>query len=132
MAQIEFAKNIVILNEQIAHLSIMHGLHFNKNESWRRHHDFQSQKEVAHRVSMVELVKMYGGEVKRSGSNYVARCLFHNEKTPSLTIFSNSNMAHCFGCGVSVDSIGFIQRMRGVSFKEAVYILNEIGIQHGL
>jgi hypothetical protein len=38
---------------------------------------------------------------------YVAKCIFHEEKTPSL-VFTNKNFYQCFGCGVSGDMTMFI------------------------
>ena len=49
-----------------------------------------------------------------------AKCLWHNEKTPSLHFIKERNTAHCFGCGKSYDSIDAAQQVWGLSFKEAV------------
>lgn len=36
---------------------------------------------------------------------YVTRCIFHDDSTPSLTIYTRDNTFHCFGCGAHGDSI---------------------------
>jgi len=57
--------------------------------------------------------------LKKSGSNWKGLCPFHNEKTPSFTVSSGRQFFHCFGCGESGDVFGFVQKIRGVDFKEA-------------
>jgi len=58
---------------------------------------------------------------RRSGANtLVSLCPFHKEKTPSFTIFINSNTFYCFGCNAKGDSIAFYQKIYGVNFVEAV------------
>ncbi|OQW82042.1 MAG: hypothetical protein BVN30_09760 [Proteobacteria bacterium ST_bin16] len=45
------------------------------------------------------------GKVKKTGEGrYVARCLFHEDKTPSVALTQKPDgtiLAHCFGCGAS-------------------------------
>lgn len=49
-----------------------------------------------------------------------ARCLWHEEKSPSLKWYPSRNKAHCFaGCG-DFDSIDVFQKINNLSFKEAV------------
>ncbi|MCK9378552.1 MAG: CHC2 zinc finger domain-containing protein [Candidatus Moranbacteria bacterium] len=38
---------------------------------------------------------------------YVAKCIFHKEKTPSL-VFTNQGTYYCFGCGDGGDMFMFI------------------------
>lgn len=37
--------------------------------------------------------------VKRRGRNLVGLCPFHSEKTPSFTVYPDSQSFYCFGCG---------------------------------
>lgn len=53
--------------------------------------------------------------------NNVAKCPFHNDKTPSLNI--HRNFYYCHGCGEHGDTIKFIMKTKGVSFREAVRLL---------
>lgn len=61
--------------------------------------------------------------LKRAGSNYVGLCPFHNEKTPSFTVFLKSDNFYCFGCGAGGDIITFIMRAENVDYMSAVEIL---------
>jgi hypothetical protein len=51
-------------------------------------------------------------------------CPFHNEKTPSMYVYEYN--FHCFGCGIHLDCIGFVQKHEGVGFVKAVQILNKL------
>lgn len=50
--------------------------------------------------------------------NYFARCPFHNEKTASM--YLKKNFYHCFGCGENGDTIDLMQKLHGLTFKQAV------------
>jgi len=63
----------------------------------------------------------YEGKLKKVGSNLVGKCPFHNEKTGSFVIYPEQNSWYCFGaCGIGGDAISFIQKIKGLSFREAV------------
>lgn len=69
---------------------------------------------------MAELISSYGVSMRRSGSNWMACCPFHNEKTPSFSINSSKGLYHCFGCGESGDAVKFVMKQEGLDFAEAV------------
>jgi DNA primase len=59
------------------------------------------------------------------GNTLVALCPFHAEKTPSFTIYRDSQHFHCFGCGKSGDVFSFLMEREGLSFREAMERLAE-------
>lgn len=59
----------------------------------------------------------------RRGRNFVCSCPFHSEKTPSCTIFSDTQSFYCFGCGAGGDVITFIMKIENLDFTEAVKLL---------
>lgn len=61
--------------------------------------------------------------VIRRGRNYVCSCPFHSEKTPSCTIFTETQSFYCFGCGAGGDVITFIMKVENLDFSEAVKLL---------
>jgi DNA primase len=73
-------------------------------------------------LARIDLVDLIDAKVplKRSGSNYVARCPFHVEKTPSFTVNREKQFYHCFGCGAHGDAIGFLLDYEHLDFAEAV------------
>lgn len=66
-----------------------------------------------------------GGYVNliRRGRNYVCSCPFHSEKTPSCTIFTDTQSFYCFGCGAGGDVITFTMKIENLDFSEAVKLL---------
>lgn len=71
------------------------------------------------RIDIVDLIDSYV-PLKKAGSNYVARCPFHSEKTPSFSVNRNKQFFHCFGCGASGNAIGFLMDFSHLDFVEAV------------
>ena len=59
----------------------------------------------------------------RRGRNYVCSCPFHSEKTPSCTIFTDTQNFYCFGCGAGGDVITFTMKIENLTFSEAVKLL---------
>lgn len=61
--------------------------------------------------------------VKRRGRNLVGLCPFHSEKTPSFTVYPDSQSFYCFGCGAGGDVVTFVRRMENLDYIEAVKFL---------
>lgn len=59
-------------------------------------------------------------KLKRTGSDYVGNCPFHNEKTPSFKIPVNGKFYKCFGCGESGDVFAFVMKQTNCNFNDAV------------
>lgn len=74
---------------------------------------------------IVDIISRYVS-LKKSGSNYVGLCPFHNEKTPSFTVSHQKQLFHCFGCGEGGDVISFIMKMENLTFPEAIKYLADI------
>ena len=75
--------------------------------------------ELLVRVDIVDLIDSRV-PLKKTGSNYVARCPFHIEKSPSFSVNRNKQFFHCFGCGASGNAISFLMDFGHLSFVEAV------------
>lgn len=71
------------------------------------------------RVDIVDLIDSHV-PLKKSGSNYVARCPFHTEKTPSFSVNRQKQFYHCFGCGAGGNAISFLMAFDHLEFVEAV------------
>jgi DNA primase len=72
-------------------------------------------------LNLIDVAKHYGIEVSRSG---FTSCLFHNERTPSLKLYSDH--FHCFGCGKSGDVIALVaQRLNISQFESAKLLMND-------
>ena len=72
-----------------------------------------------------DIVSVVGSylELRQRGTNHIARCPFHGEKTPSFNVNQNRQIFKCFGCGESGDVIKFVQMYESCTFMEALEIL---------
>ena len=75
--------------------------------------------ELLVRVDIVDLIDSHV-PLKKTGANYVARCPFHTEKSPSFSVNRAKQFFHCFGCGASGNAIGFLMDFSHLDFVEAV------------
>lgn len=63
--------------------------------------------------------------LKTAGSNLVACCPFHSEKTPSFTVSKAKQFFYCFGCGAGGNVINFIMRIENADYTAAITKLAE-------
>lgn len=67
--------------------------------------------------------------LRRSGSGFIGRCIFHQDSTPSFHVSDLRNTYKCFGCGAHGDAIDWLMQTRAMTFKDAVAALGgEIGV----
>lgn len=86
-------------------------------------------EEIKDRNDITELVSRYVA-LKRAGGNMSGLCPFHNEKTPSFTVFPKTRSYYCFGCGAGGDAVSFVMAMEGLGYRDAVeYLANRAGLQ---
>lgn len=50
-------------------------------------------------------------------------CPFHNEKTPSFTVYPATQSFYCFGCGAGGDAITFLKKIENLDYLDAVKTL---------
>ncbi len=81
-------------------------------------------QEVRSRTDLAELVGQYV-PLRKAGGRYVARCPFHEEKSPSFSVSPDVGLYFCFGCKASGDALRFYEQMEGVTFPEALRALAE-------
>jgi len=62
-------------------------------------------------------------QIKRGGRNLVGLCPFHSEKTPSFTVYTDSQSFYCFGCGAGGDVISFVKRIENIEYMDALKLL---------
>lgn len=79
----------------------------------------ESIQEVRDRAEIVDVVGNFLS-LKRRGSNYLANCPFHNEKSPSFNVNPSRGIFKCFGCGKAGDAVTFVQEYEKFSFVEAI------------
>ncbi len=74
---------------------------------------------IRRRVAVSDVIGRYA-KLEKRGSNILACCPFHNEKTPSFYIYDTDGHYHCYGCKAHGDIFTFLMEKRGLNFPEAV------------
>ena len=75
--------------------------------------------EIRAKASISEVIGHYIPVFKK-GRNYVAKCPFHDDHDPSLSISEDKQIYKCFVCGEGGNVFTFVERYKDVSFIEAV------------
>jgi len=82
-----------------------------------------SRNRVRDAVDMIAVVSDRT-ELRRSGtSEYVGRCPFHDERTPSFGVNPIEKVYYCFGCQASGDVFKFVMETEGLDFPGALQTL---------
>ncbi len=79
-------------------------------------------QELKMKTDIEDIVSSYV-TLKRRGATYVGLCPFHNEKTPSFTVYPETQSFYCFGCSAGGDAVGFIKRIENLDYIDAVKLL---------
>ncbi len=80
--------------------------------------------EIKYRNDIESVISPYI-TLKRAGKNLKGLCPFHNEKTPSFTVYPENGSFYCFGCGVGGDVFTFTKLIENLDYVEAVKLLAE-------
>lgn len=81
-------------------------------------------EKIKENLGIVDVVSSYI-KVEKSGSNFKAKCPFHNEKTPSFFLSPTRSTFYCFGCGEKGDIFTFVEQFEGLDFQGALKVLGE-------
>lgn len=83
--------------------------------------DFGDNPEL--NVPIVDVARALGLDVKRTGAEDYATCPNadhdHDDKKPGLHLGGKKNLAHCFKCSWSVDTVGLVRTVRGYNAGDA-------------
>ena len=80
---------------------------------------------VSSAISIEEIVRFYGGEVKQ-GRNVSVRCCIHDDSRRSAVIDTYNNLYFCHTCGKGGSALDVIMEKEGIGFKDAVERADEI------
>ena len=80
--------------------------------------------EIKYRNDIESVISPYVS-LKRRGKNLIGLCPFHNEKTPSFTVYPESGSFYCFGCGAGGDIFTFTKLVENLDYVDAVRLLAE-------
>jgi DNA primase len=79
---------------------------------------------IKDRLPITEILSSYI-TVVQNGSQYKAKCPFHNERTASFYISPERGLYYCFGCGAKGDIFTFVEQFEGLDKKGALKLLAE-------
>lgn len=77
---------------------------------------------------IMNVLQSEGIELRQRGRDFWGLCPFHEEKSPSFKVSPERQSFYCFGCNEGGDAVDFIQKLRGIGFKDALQVL---GIRAG-
>lgn len=79
----------------------------------------ESIQQVINRSDIVDVIGQFV-KLRKRGTNYIANCPFHNEKSPSFNVNPAKGIFKCFGCGKGGDVVSFVEEYEKFSFVEAI------------
>jgi DNA primase len=74
-------------------------------------------REIKSSLNILTVLNHYNLKPNKNG---MLKCPFHEDKDPSLKVYTNTNTFNCFGCGKAGDQIEFIQLKENCSKHEAI------------
>jgi DNA primase len=84
---------------------------------------------VKSQLDIVRVISDYVPRLRRFGNRYSCLCPFHNEKTPSFSIYADHQFYKCFGCDAKGDVFSFVMNIERLTFWEA---LKKLAEQNGI
>ncbi len=80
--------------------------------------------ELKYNTDIEQVISRYV-QLRRRGRNLTGLCPFHSEKSPSFTVYPETQSFYCFGCGAGGDAITFLRKIDNLDYMEAVRALAE-------
>ena len=85
--------------------------------------------DIIFKTDLVELIDQHV-PLKKTGSNFVCCCPFHQEKSPSFNVNQQKQFFYCFGCGTGGNAVKFVMLYLQLSFPETIeYLAQKLGIK---
>ena len=75
--------------------------------------------DIEKRADIVSIIARYL-PLQKKGRDYVAKCPFHDDHSPSMHISPEKRMFKCFVCGTGGSVFKFVQLIENISFEDAV------------
>jgi DNA primase len=91
--------------------------------------DSQTIEKIVDAANIVDVIGDFV-TLRRRGVNFIARCPFHDEKTPSFTVSPAKGLFKCFGCGKAGNVVSFVMEHERLTYPEAIkYLGKKYGIE---
>ena len=86
-------------------------------------------QQIKAQLDIVRVISDYVPRLRRFGNRYSCLCPFHNEKTPSFSVYADHQFYKCFGCDAKGDVFSFVMAIENITFWEA---LKKLAEQNGI
>ena len=93
-------------------------------EEARRRTVIRRAERVRDAVPLQKIVEWYT-DLAPDGGVLVGRCPFHEETSPSFTVYPDRGTYFCFGCEAHGDVIAFLMRKESMTYGQALEALEE-------
>jgi len=82
---------------------------------------------ISHKGDILRVFEKYTGKrPKKVGSVWMGHCPYHEEKTPSFSLYEKDSSFRCYGCGKYGDSLDLIQHFEDCDFTKAKEIAKRL------
>lgn len=82
--------------------------------------NFFEKVEMAHEIPILEVISSRIQTERAASDRHKAKCPLHEDKNPSLTIYTETNSWYCFSCSQGGSPIDFIMKYLNCDFKSAI------------
>jgi len=85
--------------------------------------DKETIERIKRENNIVQVAEKLGiiNNAKKIGNKAIQiNCIFHEETTPSLTLYTNTNTFYCFGCGETGDVIKLVSKNLNLNFPQTL------------
>lgn len=86
---------------------------------------------VKRAVPLHEIAALYT-DLRAEGGRLRGHCPFHDERTPTFSVYPKVNVYHCSGCEAQGDVLQFLMNKESMSFRQAVEALERYDFTHEL
>lgn len=76
-------------------------------------------KYIGERPPILDVCESLGLPVSRMGIHHVTNCIFHNDPSPSMVLYTEQDKFHCYGCEAHGDSHD-LQERRDMTGRPAI------------
>jgi DNA primase len=89
----------------------------------------RSLEAVKERADIVELARART-ELRQVRDEWIGRCPFHEERSPSFSVNAGKKLYYCFGCGAKGDVIDFVRQTEAVDYVGAIeWLASRYGLE---
>ncbi|MFC1615781.1 CHC2 zinc finger domain-containing protein [Patescibacteria group bacterium] len=74
---------------------------------------------IIEELEIISVVGVIGQYTEIKNPNFLVKCPLHDDKTPSLKIYQQTNSWYCFGCQKGGMPVNFLMYMENLDFKTA-------------